>query len=190
MTTPVAEALLTAEEFAQTVDRSGVRTELVRGRIVELPPAMTKHGVLAGFIHAALLSHVLAHRLGFATSEGGYLLARSPDTVFAPDAAWIATERVPGGALPDDAYVEGAPNLAVEVVSPDDRDADVAAKVADWLAAGAERVWEVRPRTRTVTVHRPGAPPRTLGDGDTLTSDDAASRVEGFALGVASIFDQ
>jgi Uma2 family endonuclease len=91
--------------------------------------------------------------------------------------------------LPEDAWVEGAPTLAIELASGTDLDAEMAERVRDWLEAGAERVWEVRPRTRTVTVHRLGAPPRTLGDGDTLASDDAAFSVEGSALPVDTIFD-
>ncbi len=96
--------------------------------------------------------------------------------------------RLPGGELPEDEYVEGAPNLAVEVISPSHSDADVGEKVADWPAAGAERVWEVRPRTRTVTVHRSGEPPVTLQDGDTLTSAHGAFPVQGFELAVSEIF--
>jgi Uma2 family endonuclease len=188
MTTPAAQALLTAEEFARMTDPPGVRSELVRGRVIRMPPAKTRHGRLAGFIHARLEAFAREHRLGEATAEGGYLLRRNPDTVRAPDAAFIAFERLPGGELPEDAYVEGAPDLAVEVVSPSETDAGVAEKVADWLAAGAERAWEVRPRTRTVTVHRRDRPPRTLGIDDTLTSDDAAFAVAGFALPLTEIF--
>ena len=74
------------------------------------------------------------------------------------------------------------------MISPNDRDGEVAEKVREWLEHGAERVWEVRPRTRTVTVHQPGQPPRTLGVGQALASDDAAFTVPGFALAVADIF--
>jgi len=82
----------------------------------------------------------------------------------------------PGCRLPQGAYFEGAPNLAVEVVSENDREAGIAAKVQDWLDAGADRVWEVRPRTQTITVHRRGQLPRPAGIGDTLVSDDASFR--------------
>jgi Uma2 family endonuclease len=145
------------------------------------------HGRRAAFIHSAIEAFVRRHRLGEATGEGGYILARNPDTVRAPRAAFISVSRLPDG-LPEDAYFEGAPNLAVEVVSSSQTAAEVAAKVSDWLAAGAERVWEVRPRTRTVEVHRQGSPPKTLREGDTLTSKDAGFYVEGFALPVSGIF--
>jgi Uma2 family endonuclease len=169
-------------------DPPGVLTELVRGRVVEMPPAKTDHGGTGFEIGFHLRAFVGMHALGRVTGEGGYIVARDPDTVRAPDAAFLASARLPGGRLPSAEYFEGAPNLAVEVVSPDDRDADVAEKVAGWLAAGSERVWEVRPRTETVTVHAAGMPPRTLGAGDTLTSADAAFGVEGFALKIEAIF--
>lgn len=76
------------------------------------------------------------------------------------------------------------------MVSDNDRETDIATKVADWLEAGGGRVWEVRPRTQTITVHRPGHLQRTLGMRDTLGSDDAGFSVEGFALPVAAIFDR
>ena len=150
MTSPVAEKLLTAAEFALTVDPPGTRTELLRGRVMCLPPAKTIHGFRSRRIERALEPFIELHRLGITTGEGGYLLHRNPDTVRAPDAAFLAAHRVPPLGLPEDEYIEGAPDLAVEVVSPDDRDADVAEKVRDWLTAGSQRVWEVRPRTRTV----------------------------------------
>ena len=187
MTTPIAEKLLTAEEFARLSDPPGVRTELVRGRVIEMPPARTGHGRRGARIDRALFAFASLHGLGDTSGEGGYLLGRNPDTVRAPDAAFISNGRIPAGGISDDAYIKGAPNLAVEVVSDSDREADVAEKVRDWLQAGAARVWEVRPRTRTVTVHRPGSPPRTLGDGDTLTSDDASFAVEGFEFLVDTI---
>jgi Uma2 family endonuclease len=188
MTTPVAERLLTAEEFARTHDPPGKRTELVGGRVVEMPPAKTKHGIYAYRIARALDDFGSRHGLGVGAGEGGFIVSRDPDTVRAPDAAFIARERLPGGEVPEEEYVEGAPNLAAEVVSPDDRDGDVAEKIRDWLAAGADRVWEVRPRTQTVTVHEKGVAPRTLGAGDALSSVDASFAVEGFSLPLAELF--
>lgn len=83
---------------------------------------------------------------GLVSGEGGYHLHRDPDTVRAPDAAWIAFSRLPGGQFPEDSYPDASPNLAVEVMSTHDREIDIDEKVADYLAAGSERVWVVRPR--------------------------------------------
>jgi len=188
MTSPTAEKLLTAEEFAETKDPPNMETELVRGRIVCMPPAKTPHGYYGARIGDALGDFFRPRKLGISTGEGGYVLARDPDTVRAPDAAFLKASRVPPGWPDLDEYVEGAPTLAVEVVSRGQTEDEVARKIEDWLDGGAERVWEVRPRLRTVTVHRRGAEPRTFTAEDTLTSDDAAFEVEGFALVVGDIF--
>ncbi|MCL4240447.1 MAG: Uma2 family endonuclease [Dehalococcoidia bacterium] len=181
-----SESLLTAEEFANLPEPpSGERMELIRGRVVMAPPADTYHGMHAFEVGVALRGFVQAHRLGVLTGEGGYLLAEDPDVVRAPDVAWIAADR--GRPVPGE-YFRGAPNLAVEIVSPSDRDADVAEKVADWLAAGSQRVWVVRPRQRAVTVHRPNGDAHTYAYTETLDSDDAGFPVSGFELSLAAIF--
>ena len=123
------------------------------------------------------------------SGEGGYRLMKNPDTVRAPDSAWIASGRLPQGRFPEEEYPEAAPNLAVEVVSPHDRDTDIAEKVQDWFDGGSERVWVVRPKQRSVTVHRPGGDSHTYSASDSLTSADAGFPVEGFELRVGSIFE-
>lgn len=183
-----APSLMTAEEFAELPTPGDERLELVRGMVIVAPPADFGHGRRAMKIGNALESFASRHALGLAGGEGGFRLARDPDTVRAPDAAWIAFDRLPGGELPEGEYPEAAPNLAVEMVSTHDREADIAQKVADWLAAGTERVWVVRPRQRSVTVHRPNGDSRRYTASGTLSSDDAAFPVPGFALPVASIF--
>ena len=188
MTTPT-EHVLTVDEFALTVDPPGTRTELIRGRVVCRPLPLTWSGALSFAINSSLGEFATVHRLGMTPGSGGYLVSRDPDTVRAPDAAFLSEGRELTDGLSDEEYFEGAPDLAFEVVSPDDRDADVAEKVHDWLTAGSQRVWEVRPRTRTVTVHRADAPPRTLREGEDLMSDDAAFAVPGFSLAVSAIFE-
>jgi Uma2 family endonuclease len=184
-----AEKLLTAEEFAALPEpEGGGQMELVRGRVVVAPPPYTGHGRRSYRIGRRLDAFVEPHQLGVVIVEGGYLLARDPDIVRAPDAAFLAADRVPAGGVPDTEYIRGAPTLAVEVVSPNDRDVDVAEKVAEYLAAGGERVWVVRPQQRTVTVHRPNGDAHTYGAVDTLTSDDAGFAVPGFSVTVAELF--
>lgn len=188
MTTPIPVRTMTAEEFAQTTDPENLCSELVRGEVVYMPPANTVHGYRGALINRALGEFCEPKGLGLVTGEGGYILTRGPDTVRAPDAAFLATDRIPPDGFPERGYIEGAPNLAVEVISPDDRDSEIALKVTLWLDAGAERVWEVRPRTRTVTVHSRGSLPLTLGVNETLVSAHAAFPVDGFSLPIASIF--
>jgi Uma2 family endonuclease len=136
-------------------------------------------------IHVSLAVHVLAHRLGrvFA-AETGFLLRTDPDTVRAPDVAFVRRERVLAvGRQP--AYWPGAPDLAIEVVSPGDRPREVSENVATWLRYGTRMVVVVDPRRRTVAVHRPDQPVRMLSEADTLTGEDV---VPGWSLPVRRLF--
>lgn len=188
MTTPVAERLLTAEEYLLTKDDPGTVSELVCGRVVRMPSPGTMHGRIAARITARLAAFVDEGGLGEVIDDAGYLLRTAPDTVRAPDATFLDRRRVSAVPLPETGYYEGAPTLAVEVVSPGETERDVREKVAEYLAAGAERVWEVRPRLKTVTVHRPDAEPVTKRVGEWLTSGDAGFEVDGFELPVVAIF--
>ncbi len=188
MTTPTPVRTMTADEFSRTSDPQGMCSELLFGEIFYMPVASTVQGYRGGLISRALGQFCEPRGLGVITGAGGYILTRGPDTVRAPDAAFLATDRIPPDGFPERGYIEGAPNLAVEVISPDDRDSEIALKVTLWLDAGAERVWEVRPRTRTVTVHSRASLPLTLGVNETLVSAHAAFPVDGFSLPIASIF--
>src|SRR5690606_9249241 len=142
-----------------------------------------EHGEVAGSILVALLPFVREHRLGGAGVETGHTVERDPDSVFAPDVYW--TRRQEGSDRPARGFRERAPDLAVEVKSPNDTEPDLASKVATYLEAGSQRVWVVRPGERTVTVHRPDHSATVRREGDVLTSDDAGFPVEGFELPVA-----
>lgn len=180
--------LLTAEEFMLLPEpRDGGKMELVRGEVVTMSPVGGEHGGIAAEIASKLRRFCREHGLGDSGVEVGYRLRRSPDHVLAPDVSFTTASRLPGGRFPP-SFVDGPPTLAVEVISPSDRDVDIAAKVEDYLAAGAERVWVVRPEQQTITVHRPGGDAHTYRSGATLTSDDAAFDVEGFELRIDDVF--
>ncbi|MCX7618938.1 Uma2 family endonuclease [Tepidiforma sp.] len=182
-----APALLTADEFWQLPDPPhGGRLELVEGRVVEHMPVGERHGAIAAELVSVIRNFIKPHGLGRVDVETGFRVAARPDTVLAPDVAWRAAERV--NAPLSDRYVEGAPTLAIEIMSPEDREADVARKIELYLDGGAERVWIVRPQNRTVTVHRPGGDAHTYSARDTLTSEDAAFPVPGFELPLAELF--
>ena len=169
MTAPMAGPM-TAEELL-ALELPGKRTELVRGRLMVREPAGYEHGRVASELLVRIATHVRAHGLGVAlAAETGFTLQRRPDTVRAPDVAFIRAERAP--ARGTRGFPELAPDLAVEVRSPDDRRSELAEKVADWLAAGTALVWVVDPSSRTVVVHTAGAAPRTLGAHDTLDGGD------------------
>lgn len=188
MTAPTAERLVTAAEFAHMPGpRSGGKMELRRGKVVCMSPVGPVHGERASDIAAILREFARPRRLGRVRVETGYWFGAAPDHVLAPDVSFVSREQAEQETMRD-GFVAQPPLLAVEVVSPNDRDTDVAQKVADYLAAGVRRVWVVRPELANVTVHRPGGDAHTYAGDDSLGSDDAAFRVEGFALPLAELF--
>lgn len=187
MASPAVPRLLTAEEFLHLPEPiEGGKMELDRGRVVCMSPVGLEHGEIAIDIAFALKVFVDAQRLGRVSVETGFKLAEDPDLVRAPDVSFVAADRRPVGAGRR-GFVEGPPDLAVEAMSPDDREKDLLAKAGEYLDAGAARVWIVRPATRSVTVFRAGGEVTTRHESATLTSDDAGFSAEGFSLHVASI---
>jgi Uma2 family endonuclease len=131
-----------------------------------------------------IFSHVKANKLGKVyAAETGFHIEHDPDTVRAPDVAFVRRDRLPPAG--QRGFFQGPPDLAVEVLSPDDSASEVLAKVQDWLAAGCELVWVVDPRTRTVSVYHSPRQAEMLGEGDRLTGGDV---LPGFDLSVAEIF--
>jgi Uma2 family endonuclease len=182
-TTPAS--LMTAEELFQLPD-DGYRYELVEGGLIRMPPAGAEYGDVtmnAGFL---LKGYVKAHKLGVVSAaETGFILQRSPDTVRAPDAAFVAMERIPPGGIPK-GYWPFAPDLAVEVVSPNDRFDDVQEKVAQYFAAGTRLVWVVLAKTKSVLVYRSLHAVNSLSVDDELKGDDI---LPGFTCRVAELFE-
>lgn len=150
-----------------------------------MAPAGYEHGQLAVRITWRLAQHVETHRLGVVfAAETGFLIATEPDTVRAADVAFVAQSRIEKvGRVAG--YWPGAPDLVVEVVSPNDRYADVEEKTTDWLAAGTRMVLIVNPRRRIVTVYRSLRAITILTAGDTLSGDDV---VPGWQALVGDIF--
>lgn len=186
--TTAMPALLTMEEFMDLPDDDdGRKMELCDGRVVYMSAPGERHSRLAGKIFLALFPFVDRLSLGIVLFDIGFVLRRTPDRVVGPDVAFIASSRLDPTRDTTKA-IPGAPTLAVEVVSPNDRDHDVDAKVLEYLAAGSERVWVVRPESRTVTIYRTDGSAHVHREPDVLGSDDAGFAVEGFALGIAEIF--
>ncbi|MGQ0549728.1 MAG: Uma2 family endonuclease [Armatimonadota bacterium] len=126
-------------------------SELVAGQVVELTPPGFRHGAIVMGLGQRLREHVTSNRLGVVTSDAGFILSKDPPTVRAPDVAVVFAERVPS-PIPA-RFFPGPPDLAVEVLSPDDRPAEMAARIADFLRAGCRAVWVVDPEAETLTVH-------------------------------------
>jgi Uma2 family endonuclease len=184
--TTQARHLVTAEELLQMQDED-CRTELIDGEILRMAPAGGEHGEVTHNAGLLLGVHVRAGRLGrMVGAETGFLLRRHPDLVRAPDVAFIARQRIPPGGLPK-GYIPFPPDLAVEVVSPNDTDQYVLRKVQDWLAAGTRLLWLVYPGRARVVVHAPGQSIRTLGPDDLLDGDDV---LRGFSCRVAELLPE
>ena len=180
------KATLTAEELLR-LSTTGRRYELVKGVLWEMPPAGGRHGSIAMRIGIVLGSYVRSNELGevFA-AETGFILRRDPDTVRAPDAAFVAKERLPAGELPP-GYLEMVPDLAVEVevVSPGDTAQEVREKVADWMRSGVRLLWAIDPATRSVTVYRSTDDFEVLSEEDTL---DGGQVIPGFSADIRGLF--
>ena len=145
--------IMTAEQLAR-VDIPGKSTELVRGRLVLSEPPGTFHGKLAGRLLLRVGAFVEAHHLGEVFGQDtGFKIASNPDTVRAPDLAFLGHERL--ARVARRGYAAVAPDLIAEILSPEDRPGEVRAKIAEWLSAGVRLAWELDPERRTAQVHRP-----------------------------------
>ena len=178
-TTPV-----TADQLLRMPD-DGYRYELLAGELKKMGPAGWEHGIVGSRLHGRLAHHVQQKSLGAVfAAETGFLLARDPDTVRAPDIAFVRKDHLPATG-PEEAFWPGAPDLAVEIVSPGDTVGEIDEKAKAWLSAGTDMVWVVNPRWRTVTVYRSTTDIRTLTENDELTGQET---VPGFRCRVADIF--
>ena len=183
--TRARKTVLTAEELIR-LPRGKCRYELVKGELFEMPPAGGRHGSLAMRVGVLLGSHVMANQLGeVLAAETGYFLRRDPDTVRAPDASFISADRLPTGELPA-GYLEIMPDLAVEVLSPNDRSSEVLDEVDDWLSSGVRLVWVLDPATRTVRVYRSSTEVHELAEHETL---DGVEVVPGFTCEIRTLFN-
>ncbi|MHC4224232.1 MAG: Uma2 family endonuclease [Planctomycetota bacterium] len=174
-------AVTTAEQLLRAGDIG--RCELIRGELRMMEFAGSQHGRIAATLGCQLASHVMSKQLGYVVAAGtGFVLSRAPDSVRAPDVGFVRAARPPG---PKRGYYEGAPDLAVEVLEPNDRPGYVREKVAEWIEAGTLAVWVVDPRKRTVTVHESGQDPSVFGEADLLSGGDLLPE---FELAVREVF--
>ncbi len=177
----VTTKLHTAIDLWNLSSESG-RYELIEGELSEVSPSRRRHGIIQARISSRLLIFVESRRLGIVTTEEGYLFDRNPDTVFAPDVAFVSNTNI----TPEpELWSDVAPDLAVEIVSPNDRPGKIDRKVRIYLENGVRAVWVVYPDHKEVVVHELGASPRTI----TLTQSlDGGDILPGFTLPLADIF--
>ncbi len=177
-----ATRLLTADDVFKLP--SDLRCELIDGVLIETSPPGPEHGMIAATITRLLGTHVRANRLGIVFGEAGFIVRRGPDTVRAPDAAFIRADRVPPTGPPK-TFWETAPDLVVEVVSPNDTPAEVQAKIHNWIEAGVRLAWVVYPSSHRVVVVRSLQAREELTEEDVLSGEDV---VPGFECPVHEIF--
>jgi Uma2 family endonuclease len=177
--------LMTADELLQT-HLPNKHVELVRGVLVVSEPTGFRHGTVSATLTKLLAQHVDADRLGrVLAAETGFKLAADPDTVRAPDVAFVSRERLPDPA--PFGYLALAPDLVIEVLSPGDRPGETLAKVGDWLNAGSRLVWVVDPGRRQARVYRQDGSETLLTESESLSGEDVVPGFEcqlGAVLGV------
>jgi Uma2 family endonuclease len=184
----IQEKLVSAAEFlelANSPEYADTPVELVEGVIVTISHPKPEHGVNVVRVSSPMFVHVDERDLGYVTSDSGYILFTNPDgrdTVRGPDIAFVAKERLPNG-LPDD-FIPFAPDLAVEVVSPNDKVFEVEEKVTEYLRAGTKIVWVVSSYLKIVTVYTS----RGITVYDINGTLDGGDVLPGFRLPVAAIF--
>jgi Uma2 family endonuclease len=173
---------LTADELLR-LNIPDKRTELVRGVLVVREPAGYRHGEVAARLAKVVLDHVDRNDLGrVLAAETGFKLAADPDTVRAPDVAFIRRERLPDP--PPRGFAALAPDLVVEVLSPDDRPGEMLSKVGDWLSAGCALVWVVDSARKFARVYRADGSESFVAADDAL---DGEGVPPGFSCSLAEV---
>lgn len=178
--------LMTVEDLWELPEKSGVRLELVDGKLIESPPLGALAGMVSGHVWGLIDDFVRSKHSGLTfVGHLGFVLGRDPGRLRIPDVSFVSRDRVPADGLPE-GFWPGPPDLAVEIVSPHDRAEDVRAKVSNYLDAGTRTVWVLWPRDQSVTVYQAGGQVKDLGPRDELDGGDV---LPGFRVQVADLFD-
>jgi Uma2 family endonuclease len=181
---PDTARVITAEEL-EKFPQDDYRYELVRGRLIRMSPVGYQHGRVVAEFMFLLQRHLRGRSLGVVMTEVGFKLASNPDTVRAPDIAFIRQERIPS---PDPrGFWAGPPDLAVEVLSPDDRASEVREKIEEYLQHGVPLALVVDADLKTVTIYRRSKSSTTLRAAEDLL--DLGEVVPGFRCALREIFE-
>lgn len=184
LTAPPETKLITGDELLAMGDIGP--SELIDGRIIYMSPVGDEHGSIAFNLGGKLKAFVQERNLGRVTGgEVGIYIRRNPDRIRAADVAFISRER--GGGRPGKGFLQIAPELVVEIMSPDDRWQDMRKKIEEYFSIGVDRVWVVEPENRTVLIYRSSTEIMKLGEGDVLKGE---SVLEGFEMPVTKLFEE
>jgi Uma2 family endonuclease len=178
----VAE-LMTLQEYEALPRDDLYIDEVSRGVLVREPRPGQQHGEIVAELTYLLRAYLETHPVGRIITEGGFLLTAAPLTLRGPDVAFIRAERLAAEKNPR--FFRGAPDLAIEVVSPSNRGGELLQKIGELLDAGTQIAWVVYPATHTVAEHTAAGDVRVWHADDVLTAPDL---LPGFELRVGRIF--
>ncbi len=163
-------AMQTAEDLLRFRE-PGKTAELLRGVLIVREPPGTGHGARAARLTLRVGTFVERHDLGQVFAQDtGFKIERDPDTVRAPDVAFVARERL--GRIPDEGYADFAPDWVAEILSPSDRPGEVLEKVGQWLGAGVRLVWVVDHVRRDARIYRADGTMSTVEPDGELDGED------------------
>jgi Uma2 family endonuclease len=184
MPADAAAPLMTSEEL-ERLDLPDKSTELVRGRLIVREPPGTEHGRIQANLAYFISHHVRRNQLGAVFGQDtGFKIESNPDTVRAPDVAFL--ERTRASLVRPRGYAALAPDLVVEILSPEDRPGEVLTKVGAWLDAGVKLVWVIDPERRVARVYRENGDAAIVPAGDSLDGEDV---IPGFSCALSQVFD-
>jgi len=182
----VTKSRITAQDLWR-LGEGDVRRELVNGEVKEMAPVEGVHGLITGRMFDRLGGYLKQHGGGeVLVGDVGFVLnlPADPERVRAPDVAFVSVQRLPGGRLPE-GFLVGAPDSAVEVLSPTDNPVDIQQKVRDYLEGGARLVWIIAPQAKAVTVYRADGWARLLREHESLQGEDV---LPGLTIPLAELF--
>jgi Uma2 family endonuclease len=180
----MAPATLHTAEDLLRFREPGKTAELVRGVLIVREPPGTSHGARSNCLAYRVTELVERGGLGRVFAQDtGFKIARDPDTVRAPDLAFVARDRL--DRIPEEGYAEMAPDLIVEILSRGDRPGEVLEKVGQWLSAGAKLVWVLDPVRLDGRVYRADGSVSTMGPREELHGEDV---LPGFRCPLRDIF--
>lgn len=180
----VATKLMTAKDL-ELLDHQ-VHCELIEGELIPMSPTASRHMVVGGDMSFAISAYLSEHQLGrLVSAEAGFQLARQPDSVVAPDYAFLTTAQF-AEARAQTGYSELIPSLVIEIKSPTDRESEIARKLRIYQQAGVAEVWWLRPEERTLTVHRPAREPEIVRAPAIFTTSEV---LPGLSIDLAALYD-
>lgn len=177
------KTLFTAEDLFALPD-DDFQYELIDGELIRIPPPGFRHSRITTRVARYLDAYVDEHGLGTVVDNGGFKLQNEPEVVLAPDVAFVGADRLPRNAEII-GYPEVPPDLAVEVISPSETEADVETKADKYFRTGVRLVWLLDPESKTINVRRPDDSTIRFKVDDTLEGGEV---LPGFSIPVAALF--